>query len=202
MIKNVVFDLGNVLLRFEPLEHVRAKLGDCGAVEQVYQEIFLSEEWALLDRGTISQEEAVGRMVARSRGNGRSIRRCMDNWYELLTPIEETVDILKEVKARGRRTYILSNFHLLSYENVASRYDFFRYFDGGVISCREKMVKPDREIYDTLIERYGINPNESLFIDDAKANIESAGKLGFATIHFDTPQRLHEELVEMGVLDE
>ena len=201
VIKNLIFDLGNVLLRFAPLEYLRTRLIDETKIYNLHREIFLGEEWLMLDRGVITEDEAIERMIAKSVGHGELIKTCMNQWYQMFTPIEETVDILKKVKNRGYKTYILSNFHSLAYENVTQRFDFFKYFDGGIISCREKLLKPEVEIYNKLITRYGIQPNESIFIDDTKVNIKGAEALGFKTILYDSSVQLHSALVKFRVLD-
>lgn len=201
MIKNIIFDLGNVLLQFNPLEYVRTKVIDEGKIHQVHKEIFLSEEWLMLDRGVITEAEAIERIVARSAAHGDLIRLCMNNWYELLTPIDGTIEILKSVKAKGYKTLILSNFHMMAYECVTSKYDFFQYFEGGVISYKEKLLKPESQIYDKLVAQYGITPSETIFIDDTKANIDGASQLGFQTILFDNPVGLRKELVARRILD-
>lgn len=201
MIKNVIFDLGNVLLKFDPIGYLRTKIDDENRVQQIYHEIFLSEEWLMLDRGIITQEEAVERIIKRSADNGQFIQLAMNRWYDSLIPIEETVDILKRVKAKGYQTYILSNFHLLAYENAITKYDFFQYFDEGIISYNVNLLKPEREIYNSLITRCGIEPGESIFIDDTKVNIEGAEKVGFKTILFEKPMGLHLDLVKWGILD-
>lgn len=200
MIKNIIFDLGNVLLNFKPLEYLNSKLSNEKKIQEVYKEIFLSEEWLMLDRGIITEEEAIDRIYKRSSDNGELIKMCMDNWYELLMPIEETVDILKEIKEKGYRTFVLSNFHLLAYENVTKRYEFFKYFEGGVISYKENLIKPESEIYKKLIDRYSIIPEESIFIDDSKANVEGAMKLGIEGIVFDNTENLRRKLIEYKVL--
>jgi len=200
MIKNIVFDLGNVLLSFKPLEHLRNKVADEGKIEQLHKEIFSSEEWLMLDRGVITEEEAIDRLCNRNPHNSELIKLCMDNWYEILTPIEETVEILKEVKARGYNTFVLSNFHLLAYEDVIKRCDFFKYFDGGIISYKENLLKPESEIYEKLILKYDINPGETIFIDDTKVNLEGAEKLGLETILFTNSIELRENLIEYNVL--
>lgn len=201
LIKNIIFDLGNVLLNFKPLEYLNSKLSDEDKCRQVYKEIFLSEEWLMLDRGAITEEEAIDRIYNRSLENGELIRACMDNWYELLTPMEETVEILKEIRENGYRTFVLSNFHLLAYENVTKRYDFFKYFEGGIISYKENLLKPDSDIYKKLIKRYDLVAEESIFIDDTKANVEGATKLGIRGIVFDGSANLRKKLLEYKVLN-
>jgi len=201
MIKNVIFDLGNVLLSFNPQDYLRTKIDDENKVQQVYREIFLSDEWPMLDRGVVTEEKAITRMIERSLENGELIKRCMNNWYEILTPMEESIAILKDVKARGYKIFILSNFHDRAYENVTKRCDFFKYFDGGIISYREKLLKPEMEMYNRLTSCYNVKPSESIFIDDAKANIEGAGKIGFKTILFTDAMNLRNELIGLGILE-
>ncbi|KAJ53591.1 putative hydrolase of the HAD superfamily [Clostridium tetanomorphum] len=184
MIKNVIFDLGNVLINFNPMEYLHKKVSDKEKIQEIFEEIFLSEEWAMLDKGVITEEEAIERICSRSNGNDELIRVVMDNWYEMLTPIEDIVETLKRLKDKGYKVYYLSNFHMLAFENVTNRHEFFKYFDGGVVSFKEKLLKPEKDIYNKLIERYKINPKESVFIDDTEINIEGAKKLGFNTIHF------------------
>lgn len=202
MIKNIIFDLGNVLLSFKPLEYLSGKIHDKDKIEEIYKEIFLSEEWVMLDRGVIVEEEAVNRICNRNPENSDLIKACMKNWYELLTPKKEMVHVLKNVKSKGYKTFILSNFHLLAYEDVVKKYDFFQYFDGGLISYEEKLLKPELEIYSKLIEKYKINPEESIFIDDTECNIEAAKKFGFETILFDNMKNLAEKFDLHGIAHE
>ena len=154
MIKNIVFDLGNVLLNFKPVVYLHTKISDKIKVQEVYEEIFTSKEWLMLDRGIITEEEAVNEICNRSTENSELIKLVMHNWYQLLTPIEDTVEILKELKNKGYRLYFLSNFHLLAYEDVTKRYEFFKSFDGGILSYKEKLIKPGNDIYNKLIEKY------------------------------------------------
>lgn len=200
MIKNIIFDLGNVLLNFDPIMYVNTKISDREKAQQVYEVVFTGEEWPMLDRGVITEEEAINRMCGRSTENGELIRSVMYNWYQLLTPIEDNVKVLKKLKHKGYRLYVLSNFHLSAYENVTNRYGFFKYFDGGIISCKEKLLKPEEGIYKRLIKKYNINPEESIFIDDMERNIESAARLGFKTIHYKDSENLIVSLIEYNVL--
>ena len=197
---NIIFDLGNVLLNFKPLVYLHTKISNKEKVQQIYEEIFTSEEWLMLDRGVITEEEAVNEICNRSTENSELIRLVMHNWYQLLTPIVDTVEVLKELKHKGYRLYVLSNFHLLAYEDVIKRYDYFEFFDGGIISYKEKLMKPEKVIFDKLIKKYRINPQESIFIDDTKENIESARKLGFKAIFFTNSKDLRNKLIGYNVL--
>lgn len=184
MIKNVIFDLGNVLLNFNPIQYLHEKIDDEEKVREVFKEIFLSEEWVMLDKGVITEKEAIRRICSRSNENDHFIRLAMNNWYEMLTPIENSVEFLKELKNKGYNLYYLSNFHMLAFEIVTKKYNFFKLFSGGVVSYKENLLKPDKSIYEKLIDRYKINPQESVFIDDTLVNIEGAKKLEFEVIHF------------------
>ncbi|WP_319370343.1 HAD family phosphatase [uncultured Ilyobacter sp.] len=196
MIKNIIFDLGRVLLNFEPLEYTYKKIPDKQRAYKIYQEIFKSDEWLMLDRGVITEDEAINRICGRNPENDQLIREVMNNWYEILTPMEDVVDILKELKLKGYKIYFLSNFHLLAFERVSKKYDFFRNFNGGIVSYIENLLKPEDEIYNKLVAIYGINPAESVIIDDTKDNVISAEKLGFKTILFTTSIDLKEKLFE------
>ncbi|MBU3183074.1 HAD family hydrolase [Clostridium psychrophilum] len=200
MIKNIVFDLGNVLLNFKPVIYLHTQISDKTKVQEIYEKIFTSKEWLMLDRGMITEKEAINEICNRSAENTELIKLVMHNWYQLLTPIEDTVEVLKKLKHKGYRLYVLSNFHLLAYEDVTKRYEFFKYFDGGIISYKEKLIKPDKDIYDKLIKKYKINPKESIFIDDTIENIESARMLSFKTILYINSKDLRKKLIEYDVL--
>ncbi|MDN4865678.1 HAD family hydrolase [Priestia megaterium] len=194
MIKNIIFDIGNVLLNWKPEEYLKQKGIESNKILEVHNELFKSEEWGMLDRGTIREEEARNIIINRSRENGHLIKLAFENWYEMFTPIEDSVTILKSAKNAGYNVYYLSVFHLLAFENVTKRYNFFELFDGGVASYEAKQVKPEEGIYKLLIEKYTIKPEESIFIDDSEANIEAAKKLNFNTVHLENPKDLRGKL--------
>lgn len=198
MYKNIIFDIGNVLLDFKPEEYLRTKIKEADKVLEVFKEVFQSEEWLMLDRGTLTEKEAISILINRSE-NGDLIKLAFENWYDLMTPIEESVQILKELKNAKYKVYFLSNFQLLAYENVTKRYDFFKLFDGGIVSCKEKLLKPEENIYKKIIEKYQLKPEESVFIDDVQANLEGAEKLNFGTILFESSTDLREKLKSFNI---
>ena len=184
MIKNIIFDIGNVLLEFNPIDYLKKTFNDDNIEKLLYKEIFQSEEWIHLDRGTLTQEEAVKIISLRNPNNEIHIKKCMDNWIDILTPIEGTVKIMNELKEKGYKLYLLSNFHSLAFETICSKYDFLKKFDGGIISYKENLLKPEAEIYTKLLDTYQLNAEECLFIDDTLVNIEAADKLGITTLHY------------------
>ncbi|MEW4212246.1 HAD family phosphatase [Priestia megaterium] len=194
MIKNIIFDIGNVLLNWKPEEYLKQKGIEPHKILEVHNEIFKSEEWAMLDRGTITEEEAKKLIASRSNSNRHLVELAFDNWYEMFTPIEESISILKNAKNAGYKVYYLSVFHLLAFEHVTKKYSFFELFNGGIASYEAKQVKPEEGIYKLLIEKYGIEPEESIFIDDAEANVEAAKGLNFNAIHLKKPKDLKKKL--------
>jgi putative hydrolase of the HAD superfamily len=194
MVKNIIFDIGNVLLEFIPLDYLKTIFNDDKIEALVYKEIFQSKEWIHLDRGILTQDEAIKAISQRNPNYEVHIKKCMDNWIDILTPIEGTVQIVKELKQKGFKLYLLSNFHSLAFENIYSKYDFFKYFDGGVISYKENLIKPEIEIYTRLLDTYVLNAKECLFIDDTLANILAADRLFMNTIHFNNYETLENDL--------
>jgi epoxide hydrolase-like predicted phosphatase len=198
MIKNVIFDIGNVLLNFEPKVYVQSKIIE-DKVEEIYDSIFKSEEWPMLDRGTISEEEAKANIINRKIENEDFINSVFENWYDILTPIEGSVEVLKKLKEKGYKVFYLSNFHLAAFEYVIKKYDFFELFDGGVVSYKENLIKPEKEIYEKVIHNYKINPSETVFIDDMQENVEVAMKQGIKGIVLENTKNLRDELEKLSI---
>lgn len=198
MIKNIIFDIGNVLLSFEPIEYVKSKVIE-DKVEEIYTSIFKSQEWPMLDRGTITEEKAKANIINRKIENTDFINSVFENWYDILTPIEDSVEVLKKLKENGYRVFYLSNFHLTAFEYVTRKHDFFELFDGGVVSYKEKLLKPEQEIYEKILEKYELTPQETIFIDDMQENVEVAMMLGIKGIILDDPKNLKLELEKLEV---
>lgn len=192
-IKNVVFDLGNVLLTFKPKEFLRSNFNDEGKVDSLYKTVFASPEWVKLDRGTITGEEAINIFIKRAPELAEGIRFIFSSWKEILRPIEGTTDILKELYEKRIPLYVLSNFPLTAYQ-IVRNYSFFRCFKGLIISAEVNTIKPEPEIYRLLLTRYNLVPEETVFIDDTPENLEGARKLGIGTLHFTGVSELRKSL--------
>ncbi|NMM64785.1 HAD family phosphatase [Clostridium sp. P21] len=199
MYKNIIFDLGNVLLNFKPKEYIKTKINEVNKASEIYKEIFQSEQWTMLDRGTITEEEAINIIIKKSIKNEELIKLAFENWYELLTPIEDSIKVLRELRSEGYKIYFLSNFHLLAFKYVTNKYDFFKLFGGGIVSYKEKLLKPEEKIYKRIIEEYDIEPKKSIFIDDVESNVEYARKLNFGAILFKNPKDLREKLKSYNI---
>ena len=198
MYKNIIFDLGNVLLNFNPKEYLKIKISE-DKIEDVYKAIFQSEEWLMLDRGTITEKDAINNIIERNITYRDDINLVFKEWYDILKPIEESVEVLQNLKENGYNVYYLSNFHELAFKEVTTKNNFFELFDGGVVSYAEKLIKPEEEIYKLILKRYNLNPKETIFIDDTKLNVDGASKLGIKAIFLEDPKKLRENLISLKV---
>lgn len=194
-IKNIVFDLGRVLIKFEPKEYIEQNVPE-EKREDFYNGIFGSTEWLMLDRATLSYEDAKKIFKERVPGADKQIDRLFDvDLFEILQPIEENVKLLSKLKEKYN-LYILSNFHQPAFEHIFKKYEFFRLFDGHTVSCYYYLLKPEKEIYDTLINKFNLIPKETVFIDDTKVNIDACEKEGIRGIHLPDYTELKQKLEE------
>lgn len=178
MIKNIIFDLGNVLISFRPEEYLNANNYSAEDKTSILNDIFYSKEWLQLDNGDISLNEAIDSIAEKSSLLKEKIAHIFNLRTDIMVPFQENANLLPELRNKGFRLYYLSNFPLDVFPEIKSNYYFFRYFDGGVISAEVRFSKPDYRIYKVLIEKYSLVPEESLFIDDLEINVEAAVKLG------------------------
>jgi putative hydrolase of the HAD superfamily len=194
MIKNVVFDLGNVLISFKPAEYFEKNNYPEAIKATILTDIFGSREWLMLDSGEISTREAIESISTRSSLKKEEIAHIFNLRTDLMFPLDPNVRILPELKKRGFKLYYLSNFPIDIFEEVKSGYYFFKYFDGGLISAEAKYSKPDKRIYEILIERYSLVPEECLFIDDLELNVISAQAVGMKGLFTNGSLRIVKEV--------
>jgi putative hydrolase of the HAD superfamily len=178
MVKNIIFDLGNVLISFKPSEYFDKNKYPETIKATILSDIFSSKEWLMLDNGEITTPEAIDAIAKKSSLNKKEIDHIFNLRTDLMFPLNQNVRLLPELKKRGFRLYYLSNFPLDIFDEVRSGYYFFKYFDGGLISAEAKSSKPDNRIYETLLEKYSLIPEETLFIDDIGINVKAAESLG------------------------
>lgn len=200
--KNIVFDLGNVLLDFKPEEYLKQVIKDDNIREIIFKNIFKSGEWLDLDRGVITSKQAVEIMTGRCPDHKESIEYIMNNWMNMLTRREDTINVLQELYNKNSyNLYVLSNFHKQAYQVVVDKHSFFELFAGIVISSQVKSIKPEKEIYEYLLESYSLKPEETVFIDDTEENVKGAEKLCIKTIHYQDADKLKDDLAEYGILN-
>lgn len=178
MIKNIIFDLGNVLISFRPSDYFDKKKYPENIKVKILSDIFRSKEWGMLDNGDISTEEGIEAIALKSSLKKEEIAHIFNLRTELMFPLDKNVKLLPELRKQGFNLYFLSNFPIDIFENIKAGYYFFKYFDGGVISSEVKFSKPDSRIYKILMEKYSLIPEECLFIDDLEINVETAEAIG------------------------
>ena len=179
MIRNIVFDLGRVLVDFDPAAYLRGFAFDeetAGAVQTI---VFGGEAWRRHDRGDYESIAALQTELMQAHpAYAAEIRQVLQpDWVKMHTLRQEMETYLLALKQRGYRIYILSNLAEESHRYIA-RYPFFAAIDGGVYSYQERVCKPDARIYRVLLERYSLQPEETVFLDDSAENIAAAKKLG------------------------
>lgn len=174
MIRNIVFDLGNVLISFRPAEYLDTKEYSTEEKARILNDIFFSREWLQLDNGDITLSEAIDSISEISSLSKEEIAHIFNLRTDLMVPLQQNADLLPELKKQGFRLYFLSNFPIDIFHEIKSGYYFFNYFDGGVISAEVRFSKPDVRIYEILLEKYSLIPEETLFIDDLEINVKAA----------------------------
>lgn len=200
MLKNIVFDIGQVLLTFEPERYLRNYFASEEEIERVARATFRSPEWLNLDRGKWDKQQAAEYFADRLPEVAEQVKEAVICWTAMLEPISGTIEILAEVSEKDYNIYALSNYPAEGYEEARELFSFWQHFDGLVISAREGYVKPEKEIYQILLQRYELEPEKTLFIDDNPLNIEGARKAGMRGIVFTGAGELREMLREEGVL--
>ena len=185
MIRNIVFDMGNVVIRFDPAFFMdRAGIHDPVDRRLVMNELFLSVEWAQMDAGTLTEETAEPLILPRFPERLKeTVRNLLYNWSYPRDMIPGMEDLIRRLKESGYHIYLLSNASSAQHE-YWPKYPVSRYFDGKMISWDVKTVKPNPEIYRLFTEKFSLKPEECLFTDDSPANVAAAAACGWQGIVF------------------
>ena len=153
-------------------------------IKKFANNVVKSETWRNLDRGIITLQEAQDEYIERYPEEKKLILLFFSHWQEMLTPIKHNIQILKELKSNDYKIYLLSNYIKEAFDYVQERNDFFSIVDGKAISCEIKSAKPEAKIYQSLLEKYNLNPEQCVFIDDLEANVTQARSMNIAAIHY------------------
>jgi putative hydrolase of the HAD superfamily len=193
-VRNVVFDFGGVLVRWQPEAVIAGFYADEPSRARVRDAVIGHPDWIDLDRGSLSESAAIERFAARMGRPVAEMRALMQYIKDSLTPLPDSIALLNELAQRGVPLYGLSNMSAPIFALLKSRHGHWNRFRGIVVSGEVGLVKPDPEIFHHLTQRYGLVPAETVFIDDHLPNIESAQRLGFRTIHFTDAGQCRREL--------
>jgi 2-haloacid dehalogenase len=196
----VVFDLGGVLIDWNPRYLYRQLIDDEQRIERFLAEVCHPKWNEEQDRGR-SFAEAIEEAVARHPGERALIEAYHHRWDEMLAgPIRGSVEILRELKQAGFELHALTNWSVEKFPIARERYDFLDWFESILVSGEVGLIKPDPRIFRLLLESIGRSAADSVYVDDNATNVAAALALGFDAIHFRDPERLRRDLVRRGVL--
>ena len=202
MIKNVIFDFGNVLLEWNEDKIVNNFSNNKEEQEILKEVIFKSDEWSKLDHGSMNYQDAILLFKEKLPINLKNrVEEIMSTWYKKMQINEELCNLIKKLKENNYKIYALSNTHVPVYEYVKNL-EIGKYFDGFLISAIENMMKPNEDIYYRLFEKFELVPQECFFIDDSERNIAAGRKCGMEGHIFNIKdfQKLIEELNKNNIL--
>lgn len=184
MIKNIVFDISNVLAPFRFKEYLAEKGFDASMIKRIIKASAMTSYWTEFEKGKISYEEAMSGFISLDPGIALELHKAYDSCSGIMGKYDYTEGWINALKEAGFRLYCITNFTPAGYEQCYDCISFVEKFDGCVFSFREGVVKPDPEIYKILLGRYDLKAEECVFIDDTEENVLSAEKLGFKGIVF------------------
>lgn len=198
-ITTVILDIGKVLVEFD----WKSYIANCGYTDEINEElgniIFNNPKWKERDRGHREEIEYQEMFISMAPHLEKEIKEIFKNIINIVEVYSFSTEWVKSLKDQGLKVYLLSNYSKASFENDLSKFDFINYVDGGVISYEVKYVKPEIEIYQKLLNKYSINPNEAVFLDDVIENLETARILGIETIHVTSHEAAIKGLAKLGI---
>ncbi len=184
MIKNIIFDIGAVLVRINFDEFLRGKGCPKDISDRIYKASIYSKEWDELDRNVLSYDEVIESFVRNDPEIGDDIRKSFKDFNGFITMYPYAFPWINSFKEKGLKVFCLSNFPEKIRRECDDQMKFLDILDGGILSYKEKVIKPDPEIYMRLMKRYSLCENECIFIDDREENIKAARELGMNGIVF------------------
>lgn len=199
MITTIIFDIGNVLADFVWEEHYRSFGYDEETLLRIAKATVKNPAWNEYDRGILTDEEVMQKFIESDPELEDILRKVLKSKKTMVRRNDYAIPWIQELRSRGYRCLYLSNFSKAAETDCAEALDFIPYMDGGIISYREKVIKPMPEIYQLLIDRYELVPEQCVFLDDTKRNLEAAEKFGIHTIHFRNKEQAVKELQKLGV---
>jgi len=198
-INTVIFDFGGVLIDWNPRYMYRNEFEEISEMEYFLDKV-CTDDWNLQQDKGRSLAEGTSILQEKFPEHAVKIRLYYDQWEKMVKgDIPQNVALLRKLKEKYK-LYGLTNWSAETFPIVFNRYPFFTLFDGIVISGEEKLIKPDRKIFEIMLERYLLKAENALFIDDNRNNIQAANEIGFATIHVQEKTDLKSELYAMGLI--
>lgn len=198
--KAVVFDIGGVLIDWNPAYLYRQLLPDDQAVQQFLNEVCTTEWNQQFDAG-VKFADGIAALLETHPEKAELITAYWERWHDMLGgEISGTVKILQQLRQQGVPVHAISNWSSETYPRAMEIFPFLADFETLIVSGREKLIKPDQAIFELFLERSGLAASDCIFIDDNTANIATAQRLGFHTEHFTDPEKLEKRLTKLGFL--
>ena len=198
-IKNIIFDVGNVLVRYDWRGYLESFGFPQEETKVLSQEIFLSRTWREQDRGAKTDEEYLAAFIAAAPQYEEDVVRVWKDAGRTIRPVDYADSWTQYLRSRGYRLFVLSNYASRLLEDTKHHMTFLPNMDGVIFSCDVKQIKPEPEIYHTLLDRYGLKADECVFMDDVEENCEGARRCGIHAIRFENLKQAAAELEKLGV---
>ena len=199
MIKNIVFDIGGVLADYRMKEFLMEKGLDGPMIKRVLKASVMNPYWGRFERGEVTEEETLQAFTAADPEIERELRLAFTNLSGMLVSRDYAIPLVRRLKKAGYGVYYLSNYSKKAYDECGESLAFMPYMDGGIVSFKVRMTKPDQRMFSCFLERFGLAAETCLFVDDTEENVLAARALGFSGLVFSGVDGLMEELQKLGV---
>lgn len=197
MIRNIIFDIGNVLAGFVWEEFFKSFGFSDEVFEKLADATVRSDFWNEMDRGKLTDDQLLEGFIQNDPSIEKEIRQVFENVTDMILRYDYTIPWLKELKEKGYHVYYISNFAHKAHVECEKALDFLTEMEGGILSYQDRLIKPDPEIYRLLCSRYGLKAEECIFIDDTERNVLAAQKEGMKGLLFHTLEQTKEELDQL-----
>ncbi len=197
MIKNIIFDVGKVLVSYEPDAYMESLGIKKEAQDSINKAMFQNKLWDISDQGIYSKEELLEKFIAGAPEYEVEIRQLYGTIGNTIEMLPHSMEWLRDLKERGYKLYILSNYAEETYKQTKDKLKFLSLVDGAVFSYECKMIKPQRQIYEHICQKYQLNCSESIFVDDRQENVQAARNNGILSVLFQNYEQAKTELDEM-----
>lgn len=197
--KNLVFDIGNVLVDYRIKEFLAEKGFDAVMIKRIIKASLMSPYWEQFERAEINEDEALEAFASLDPEIKDEMYRAYNNIHGMLTIRDFAIPWIQKLKEDGYGVYYLSNYSNKAYRECNDSLAFMEYMDGGILSFQVKMTKPDPMMYKLFLDRYGLKAEDCIFVDDTKENVEAAIELGFDGIVFENQEEVDRQIRSIPV---